>query len=84
MKLRPLFLIILLLGGFYIITTQMAPTGVLAGWVQQNVLNNLPGHTRVPATTTTAALPGLHMPLELTEASAQTAYDSDEVNNISV
>src|SRR5579859_1481727 len=80
MKLRPVLLVILLLSGFYYVTTHVASSGALAPWLH-----------RVLAP---AAEPGAHLvkgggtsgpgSFDLTEASAAPAYDTEELQNIAV
>jgi S1-C subfamily serine protease len=71
MKLRPVLLVLLILSGFYFLTTRWFPSGAMAGLIHHTP-NNLPG------TTTTS--PGL----SLTEADAAPAYDAEELQNIAV
>ena len=66
MKLRRLILIVLLVGGFWYVTTHLAP-GLLPSW----------GHFALTGAESNS-------PLELTEAHAAPAYDSEEQNNIAV
>jgi S1-C subfamily serine protease len=78
MKLRPVLLVILLLSGFYYVTTHVASSGALAPWLHRNF---------IPVTE-----PGSHLTknsgglgtFDLTEASAAPAYDNEEVQNIAV
>ncbi|HTD97561.1 MAG TPA: trypsin-like peptidase domain-containing protein [Edaphobacter sp.] len=78
MKLRPVLLVVLLLSGFYYLTTHVGSTGVFAPWL----------HRVLPA----AAAPGSSVvtssgpmgSLELTEASAAPAFDTEEQQNIAV
>ena len=72
MRFRRVVLVLLLVGGFYYITTHAAPSGALAAWLERIA----------PASKSV-----LHGPLgtfELTQANAQPAYDADELNNIAV
>ena len=68
MKLRPVLLVLLLLSGFYYITTHSAPTGALSA-----VLHRAAGDP-APATG----------PLDLTTAAAAPAFDTEEQQNIAV
>jgi len=72
MKLRPVLLVLLLLSGFYYLTTRVGTTGALAGWAHRAV---------APVESGTAVATG---PLELTTASAAPAFDSEEQQNIAV
>ncbi|NYF78243.1 S1C family serine protease [Granulicella arctica] len=72
MKLRPVLLVLVLLSGFYYLTTRVATTGSLARWVQHGVK---------PMETEGGAITG---PLSLTTASAAPAFDSEEQQNIAV
>ena len=72
MRFRRLVLILLILAGFYYLTTHSAPSGALAAWLQRIV----------PVSRQT-----LHGPFgsfDLQEANAQPAYDSEEQANIAV
>lgn len=78
MKLRPVLLVILLLSGFYYLTTHFAPTGTFAPWVHR-VFSSAATPGMAPATVS-----GPMGALELTQASAAPAYDSEEQQNIAV
>ena len=72
MRFRRLVLILLILAGFYYLTTHSAPSGALAAWLQRIV----------PVSRQT-----LHGPFgsfDLQEANAQPAYDTEEQANIAV
>ncbi len=74
MKLRPVLLVLLLLSGFYYVTTHVATTGALGKWVH---------HVGAPlALAPEAAVPA--GPLDLTTASAAPAFDTEEQQNIAV
>jgi len=73
MKLRPVLLVLLILCGFYFLTTRWLPSGAMAG-LMRHTPNNL------PATTTTSPTPDF----SLTEADAAPAYDNEELQNIAV
>ena len=73
MKLRPVLLVLLILCGFYFLTTRWLPAGAMAG-LMRHTPNNL------PATTTTSPTPDF----SLTEADAAPAYDNEELQNIAV
>jgi S1-C subfamily serine protease len=78
MKLRPVLLVILLLSGFYYLTTHVGSTGTFAPWL----------HRVAPATAepgpNTAAVNGPLGTFELTQAAAAPAYDTEEQQNIAV
>lgn len=78
MKLRPVLLVILLLSGFYYLTTHLAPTGTFAPWVHRAFSGALAPST--PSTTVTGPMGTL----ELTQAAAAPAFDSEEQQNIAV
>ena len=73
MKLRPVLLVLLLLSGFYYVTTRGAATGGLAPW-----LHSAGDHLH------TASFAGDHGTFSLTEASAAPAFDTEEQQNIAV
>jgi len=78
MKLRPVLLVILLLSGFYYLTTHFAPTGTFAPWVHR-VFSTAATPGAAPATVS-----GPMGTLELTQASAAPAFDAEEQQNIAV
>ena len=73
MKLRPVLLVLLLLSGFYYVTTRGSATGALGGLAHQ-VLPAGAFPDEVKATG----------PLELTTAAAAPAFDTEEQQNIAV
>ena len=73
MKLRPVLLVLLILCGFYFLTTSWLPSGAMAG-LMHHTPNNL------PETITTSPTPNF----SLTEADAAPAYDNEELQNIAV
>ncbi len=76
MKLRPVVLVLLILSGFYYLSTRMLPVGALAGLVH-----------RAPSTSTDATTSKTTGPLgdfSLTEAQAAPAFDAEEQQNIAV
>jgi len=73
MKLRPVLLVLLILCGFYFLTTRWLPSGAMAG-LMHHTPNNL------PETTTTSPTPNF----SLTEANAAPAYEPEELQNIAV
>ena len=78
MKLRPVLLVVVILAGFYYLTTRVGPTGMFAPWV----------HRAAPAVSapgvSTAAVSGPMGAFELTQADAAPAYDTEEQQNIAV
>jgi len=74
MKWRPVILVLLILTGFYYLTTRFLPTGALAGLLHG---------ANVPHATTTS-INGPQGTFSLTEASAAPAFDSEEQQNIEV
>lgn len=77
-KLRPVLLVIFLLSGFYYLTTHFAPTGTFAPWVHR-VFSGAATPGGSAATVT-----GPMGTLELTQAAAAPAYDTEEQQNIAV
>jgi S1-C subfamily serine protease len=75
MKLRPVLLVLLLLSGFYYVTTHSSSAGRLFPWLHST-----------PAQGATAAtqLSGPMGTFQLTNASAAPAYDTEEQQNIGV
>jgi len=73
MKLRPVLLVLLILCGFYFLTTRWLPSGAMAGLIHHTP-NSLAG--------TTTVSPSLNY--SLTEADAAPAYDTEELQNIAV
>ncbi len=76
MKLRPILLVVLLLSGFYYLTTRVGSTGAFAPWL----------HTaaKEPAGANVATANGPLGTFQLTEAHAAPAYDIEEQQNIAV
>jgi S1-C subfamily serine protease len=78
MKLRPVLLVVLILSGFYYLTTRVGSTSAFAPWV----------HRASPVTAepraNTTAVNGSTGKFELTEAAAAPAYDIEEQQNIAV
>jgi S1-C subfamily serine protease len=78
-RLRPILFVLLLLTGFYYLTTHFAATGTLAPWL------NAALHPAIAAPE--AALQNLRGPngsFDLTVASAAPAFDAEEQQNIAV
>jgi S1-C subfamily serine protease len=73
MKLRPVILVLLLLFGFYYLSTRWLPTGALAGLMHPN-----------PNGINTTTVNGPLGDFSLQEASAAPAFDTEEQQNISV
>ncbi len=79
MKLRPVLLVIVLLSGFYYVTTHVASSGALVPWLHR-ALAPIAAGNGTHATTVSGALGSF----DLTEASAAPAYDNEEQQNIAV
>ncbi|HZY61795.1 MAG TPA: trypsin-like peptidase domain-containing protein [Edaphobacter sp.] len=77
-KLRPVLLVVVLLGGFYYLTTHIAP-GSLAPWVHQVFSSGTAPSAAEPAT-----VRGPMGTLNLTQAAAAPAFDTEEQQNIAV
>jgi S1-C subfamily serine protease len=77
MKLRPVLLVVLLLGGFYYATTHLASTGSL-----QPLLNAV--HAPAGSLDAVNLVRGPNSAFDLTVASAAPAYDTEEQQNIAV
>jgi S1-C subfamily serine protease len=75
MRLRPVVLVLLILCGFYYLTTRLMPTGTLAGIVYPKLVGD---------GTTTEGMSGPLGHFGLTEAAAAPAFDSEEQQNIAV
>jgi S1-C subfamily serine protease len=75
MKLRPVVLVVLLLAGFYYVTTHVASTGAFAP-----MLHRAFGTVETPG----GVVSSMKGPLELTEAAASPAFDTEEQQNIAV
>ena len=75
MKLRPVLFVLLLLSGFYYLTTRVGSTGAIAPFVHH-----------VMGTTAASAEPGTSSvgAFDLTEASAAPSFDTEEQQNIAV
>ena len=76
MKLRPVILVLLILCGFYYLSTRWLPFGALAGLVHHSF-------TKVN-TATTSNVTGPLGDFSLTEAHAAPAFDTEEQQNIAV
>ena len=75
MKLRPVVLVLLILSGFYYLTTRLMPVGALAGLM----------HRALPFdAATTSTVRGPLGDFSLSQASAAPAFDSEEQQNIAV
>jgi S1-C subfamily serine protease len=77
MKLRPVLLVVLLLSGFYYLTTHVGSTGAFAPWLHRAAAPAAPGAN-------TASVSGPMGTFELTQAAAAPAYDTEEQQNIAV
>jgi S1-C subfamily serine protease len=78
MKLRPVLLVVLLLSGFYYLTTHVGSTGVFAPWLHRGVA------VSPDSGVSTTAVKGPLGSFELTQADAAPAYDVEEQQNIAV
>ncbi|HEY1742533.1 MAG TPA: trypsin-like peptidase domain-containing protein [Granulicella sp.] len=76
MKLRPILFVLLIVCGFYYLTTRMMPVGALAGLLH----HSLPLDAAAPASVVNRPVGSF----SLTEASAAPAFDSEEQQNIAV
>lgn len=74
-KLRPVLLVVLLLSGFYYVTTHSSSTGRLFPW-----LHSSSGADAASETHVSGPMGSFH----LTEAAAQPAFDGEEQQNIAV
>ena len=77
MKFRPVLLVVLLLSGFYYVTTHGATPGKAVPWLHAPVAAPDPGTKQV-------SLAGPQTAFQLTEASAAPAFDAEEQQNIAV
>lgn len=80
MKLRPVLFVMVLLSGFYYVTTHVTSTGALAPWLQRALHPTAAPGEATASNTTTRPLGSF----ELTEASAAPAFDNEEQQNIAV
>ena len=76
MKYRPVLLVVLLLTGFYLVTTHLASTGVLAPWLAAMHASG--------SATSIESLRGQDGAFDLNVASAAPAFDAEEQQNIAV
>jgi hypothetical protein len=76
MKLRPVLIVVVLLAGFYYLTTHFAPVGAFAPWMS--------GHGSSDAAANIESVRGPNGAFNLTVASAAPEYDSEEQKNIAV
>ena len=74
MKLRPVLLVLLILCGFYFLTTRWLPSGAMAG-----LMHHTPSHL---GATNTSSSNGPLGDFSLTEANAAPEYDAEELQNI--
>ncbi len=74
MKLRPVVLVLLILAGFYYISTRMMPAGAMAGLM----------HRASGTESNTTSISGPLGNFTLTQADAAPAYDNEEQQNIAV
>ena len=76
MKLRPVLIVVVILTGFYYLTTHFASVGAFAPW--------LSGHGGDGAAANIESVRGPNGAFDLTVASAAPEYDSEEQKNIAV
>ncbi len=76
MKLRPVVLVLLILAGFYYLSSRMLPIGALAGLVHRDASTS--------ADAITSKTTGPLGDFSLTEAQAAPAFDAEEQQNIAV
>jgi len=85
MKSRRVLLVLVVLAGFYYVTTRVSSTGALAPWIHKSLgLAGPVPDAAMPGPVTTATTSGPGGTFELTEASAAPAYDVEEQQNIAV
>jgi len=78
MKLRPVLLVVVILCGFYYVTTHVGRPGTVASWLHPGAkVGSEPG-------TSITQVKGALGSFELTEADAAPAYDAEEQQNIAV
>jgi len=75
MKLRPVLFVLLILTGFYYLTTRLMPVGALAGLLHRGI---------APSGTTITTAQGPLGDFALTQADASPAFDTEEQQNIAV
>ena len=75
MKLRPVLFVLLILTGFYYLTTRLMPVGALAGLLHRSI---------APSGTTITTAQGPLGDFALTQADASPAFDTEEQQNIAV
>ena len=80
MKLRPVLLVVVLLSGFYYVTTHLTSTGAMAPLVHRVFDTPTAGLDQV----STHAFKGAIGAFDLTEAAAAPAFDSEEQQNMAV
>jgi S1-C subfamily serine protease len=73
MKLRPVLMVLVILGCFYYLSTRLLPAGAVAGWMHHGLSD-----------TTNTAVSGPLGSFTLTEAAAAPAFTSEEQQNIAV
>ena len=76
MKMRRVLLVVVLVGGFYLLTNYMVPSGAIGKWVK-SAFPSLPGNG---ITAVNGPLGNFHM----TVANAAPEFDAEEQNNINV
>lgn len=76
MKLRSVLLVLLILGGFYLLSTHFFPIGTISGLVH--------GEPQGPSGITSASINGPMGTFKLTEAEGSSTLDAEEEQNIAV
>jgi S1-C subfamily serine protease len=84
MKLRPVLLVVLILSGFYYLTTHVGSTSAFAPWLHHAAPPAVAGPTKNTASVSKSVGSGPMGSFELTEADAAPAYDTEEQQNIAV
>jgi S1-C subfamily serine protease len=77
MKFRPVLLVVLLLTGFYLVTTHLASTGALAPWLAAM-------RASVSSAASVEPLRGANGAFDMNVASAAPSFDAEEQQNIEV
>jgi S1-C subfamily serine protease len=84
MKLRPVLLVVLILSGFYYLTTHVGSTSAFAPWLHHAAPPAVAEPSKNIASVSKSVGSGPMGSFELTEADAAPAYDTEEQQNIAV